>query len=49
MDVADLFVALKISNQTMTGSIIVSARRGEEIEFCLVSLLLMDPQDPQKP
>jgi hypothetical protein len=39
MDVADLFVALIISNQPVAGSIIVSASRGEESVFWLVSLL----------
>jgi hypothetical protein len=41
MDVADLFVALTISNQPVliTGSIIVSASREEDSLFGLVSLL----------
>jgi hypothetical protein len=49
MDVADLFVALTISNQPVAGSIIVSERRVKESVFCLVSLLQIDTPDTHKP
>jgi hypothetical protein len=38
MDVADLFVALKISNQPVAGSIIMSARR----ECVLAGVLIVN-------
>jgi hypothetical protein len=46
MDVADLFVALTISNQPVAGSIIDSAIR--DLSW-MVSLLEMDTPDPNKP
>jgi hypothetical protein len=48
MDVADLFVALTISNQPVAGSIILSARK----ECVLADFLILnelDPPDPHKP
>jgi hypothetical protein len=48
MDVADLFVASKISSQPMAGSIIVSARR----ECVLAGVLIVNavvPPDLNKP
>jgi hypothetical protein len=48
MDVADLFVALTISNQQEVGSIIVSANR----EYVLAGVLIVNgvvPPDPHKP
>jgi hypothetical protein len=48
MDVADLFVASKISNQPVAGSITVSASR----ECVLAGVLIVngrDPSDPHKP
>jgi hypothetical protein len=39
MDDADLFVALRISNQPVAGSIIVSASKEAESVFWLVSLM----------
>jgi hypothetical protein len=48
MDVADLFVALTISNQPMAGSIIVSASR----ECVLAGVFIVNgvvPTDPHKP
>jgi hypothetical protein len=48
MDVADLFVALTISNQPVAGSIIVSESR----EYILANVLFVNgryPTDPHKP
>jgi hypothetical protein len=50
MDVAELFVALAISNQPVAGSIIVSASR--KIECVLAGVLIVNgvvPPDEHKP